>query len=479
MHGKIMIYINATGRGTVVNLAKSLFEFGKSAWHDKKTMPAVGMLVEYRADGKFITNVRPSKFQSFDEGSFLSEKDFWKTSDDASLEDLQQNRIDEHIQALYRREDFDNFDEIKSTLDVKTAISKYFQHETSLIASIKKMDLSKMPAEIDFFVMKRFLTKAFDTLLFTDSRIARESFEGVTNTMSYLEYIYQDLRLKQKALNMQDIFKENFLRTQYYYQALVFAIDNRRNKVLAIKRKVNSLASEVKMKTSRLGTLSGNAKDQMIELISKRNEQLSLLKKHFAFYTQNLAKLESLRKAFYDKNYKMFDLYFTKTLAGVLMAVRKGLNICASQLDMEIWQASLKSASVSNAFFRTNYEYAFCSAYFANMYLSRLNANLLNKIDAKLYKYTNFLLAKHEKKYMVITQNLDTYYKLKIQCFKLSPYNTVRHAPKKVNYQAFLKEATYDFIYIDEKTAWTSAADIILESRQFFKQGAQTKFKII
>lgn len=479
MHGKIMIYINATGRGTVVNLAKSLFEFGNNAWHDKKTMPAVGMLVEYRADGKFITSVRPSKFQSFEEDSFLKERDFWKTDDDTALEDLQQSRIDEHIQDLYRLSDFDDYQKVESTLDVKTIIAKYFHHEKTLIASLKDIDPSKLPAELDFFVIKRFLNKAFDTLLFTDSRISRESFADVTNTMSYLEYMYTDLRAKQKMPNLQDVYNDIFLRAQYHYQALVFAIDNRRNKRLALERKLKSVASEVKMKQGRLESLKGQALEQMQDQIEKKKAQLVILREQFNFYDKNVAHLESLRKQFYDKNFELFSELFTKVLNGVFHSVRKCLNICASKLDMEIWQAAMKSTAVKNSFVRSNYEFAFCATSFANMYLGRLNSNLLNKADTTLSKYIDFILSKKEKKFIIITQSLEVFYKIKAQCFSLSPYYTVRHAPKKVNYLSFLKESEVDFIYIDEKSAWTSAADIILESKQFFKKDSKTKFKII
>ena len=63
MHGKIAIYMDSTGRGTVTNSAKLFFEFNRQSWSDKRSMPSVGMLVEFRAEGKTITSVRPSRYQ--------------------------------------------------------------------------------------------------------------------------------------------------------------------------------------------------------------------------------------------------------------------------------------------------------------------------------------------------------------------------------------------------------------------------------
>lgn len=48
MHGKIAIYMDSTGRGTVTNSANTFFDFNRQIWNDKKSMPSVGMLVEFR-----------------------------------------------------------------------------------------------------------------------------------------------------------------------------------------------------------------------------------------------------------------------------------------------------------------------------------------------------------------------------------------------------------------------------------------------
>ena len=78
MHGKIMMYMDATGRGTVMNLSKAFFDFNRQNWHDKKSMPSQGTFVEFHADGKRITSIKPSKYQEFKEGDFITEQDFKK-----------------------------------------------------------------------------------------------------------------------------------------------------------------------------------------------------------------------------------------------------------------------------------------------------------------------------------------------------------------------------------------------------------------
>lgn len=124
MHGKIAIYMDSTGRGTVTNSANTFFDFSRQIWNDKKSMPSVGMLVEFRTlssdkksengapvpVSKTITGIKPSKFQEFKEGDFITEHDFWKTDSDDELEDLQNSRRSAYITELYRSIDFDSIE---------------------------------------------------------------------------------------------------------------------------------------------------------------------------------------------------------------------------------------------------------------------------------------------------------------------------------------------------------------------------------
>lgn len=151
MHGKIAIYMDSTGRGTVTNSANTFFDFNRQIWNDKKSMPSVGMLVEFRTlssekkaeDGKLvqtsktITGIKPSKFQEFKEGDFITEHDFWKTDNDDELEDLQNSRRSAYITELYRTTDFDTIEKIPLSFTIPQAIQKYFAHEILSVETLQ------------------------------------------------------------------------------------------------------------------------------------------------------------------------------------------------------------------------------------------------------------------------------------------------------------------------------------------------------
>ncbi|MCW1360773.1 hypothetical protein [Campylobacter sp. CCS1377] len=472
MHGKIMVYMDSTGRGTVMNLAKTFFDFNRQIWHDKRSMPSVGMFVEFHSDGKRITGIRPSKFQDFKEGSFITEQDFWRSDNDDELEDLQSSRRSAYITQLYRSTDYDNIEEVPLNFSVAQAIQNYFSGEILSVEALKaNLDNEKeIPCILDYLIIKRFLNKVFDTLIFMDNSIDQSQFAALKSIMMHLENSYNDMKDKQKVINISKIFNEIFLSLQCHYQALVSTIDTRKNRLNAVEHQVKTLRLELNLKKT-------NSADEA--KIQAKQEKIEKLNEEVEYYKKSIEKLEALRENFYKKNYTVFENAFKISREKLFSKIVSGLNLCATMMDIKIWQLSLKSSGVKNSYFnRSNMENSFCTLSFAEHYLSRLNKSSLNPIDQKLYTYIQKITQEHRKNFLVVSNDLDLLCKIKIQIFTLNPYFIVKHAPKKVNYQSLMRDNSFDVVYIDEKTVWESAADIILEGKHFDKQG-KTKFKLI
>ncbi|TXE82978.1 hypothetical protein FPD46_03765 [Campylobacter peloridis] len=479
MHGKIMVYVDGTGRGTVINLAKTFFEFNKHAWHDKRSMPTVGMFVEFRSDGKHITDLRPSKFQEFGENDFIKERDFWKTDSDDELEDLRLTRRDAYVQELYRETNYDELEKITLNVTIPQAIQRYFYNETLSINAVKDINTEEVPYIIDFFALKRFLYKALDTLLFSDNTINQADFSAMKNIIVHLEMAHKDMKDKQKHINMERIYDEVFLSHQCHYQALLASLDNRKNRKLALERQMSTLASDIKAKQARVESESGKKRQELEELIAEKKHKLVELKNELDYFSKSIEKLELIKKSFYDKNLTIFTNSFNLAREKLFEKIKQGLNICATKLDLEIWKKSLKSTSIKNSYFKNATEISFCTLSFAELYLNRLNKHALNPNDQLLLSYIKKVKKECEKNFLVVTSNFDLYVNMKIQIFSTNPYYVVKHAPKKVNYQGLMKNTDFDVVYVDEKTIWAPVADVILEGKYFLKKDSKTKFKIL
>ncbi|WP_300702963.1 hypothetical protein [uncultured Campylobacter sp.] len=473
MHGKVMVYMDATGRGTVMNLSKAFFDFNRQNWHDKKSMPSSGVFVEFHADGKRITSIRPSRYQEFKEGDFITEQDFWRTNDDDELEDIQNQRRSAYITQLFRSTDFDTIDHIPLSITIPQAIQKHFEGEISSVESLKvNMENSEQaPVMLNYFILKRFLLKAFDTLIFMDNSINQTQFASLKSITMHLENSYNDMRDKQKLLNITKIFHERFLSLQCHYQALIAAIDQRKNRLSSCEHQLRSAKMDYKMQSAKPNP------DQ--ERLKQKQSRIEELAKEIEYFKTSTARLEALRSEFYKKNYSVFENAFKLSREKLFQKIISGLNICATIMDTRIWNVSLKSSGVKNSYFtRNNVESAFCSVSFAELYLSRLDKTSLNQSDQTLLAYVQKIEKEHRKKFLVVTNDLELLTKIKIQIFTLSPYYLVKHAPKKVNYQSLMRDNTFDIVYLDEKTAWENVADIILEGKKFDVYG-KTKFKLI
>ncbi|EJR7630995.1 hypothetical protein N1A46_000718 [Campylobacter upsaliensis] len=471
MHGKIAIYMDSTGRGTVTNSAKLFFEFNRQSWSDKRSMPSVGMLVEFRAEGKTITSVRPSRYQEFKEGDFITENDFWRTESDEALEDLQSSRRSAYITELYRGTDYDTIEKIPLSFTIPQAIQKYFAGEILSVEALKQNvdDEEEIPCVLDYFILKRFLTKSLDTLIFMDHSTDQTQFGSLKSIIMHLENSYNDMKDKHKMINVTKIFNETFLSLQCHYQALISTIDTRKNRAQSLEAQMKTLTLEMNARAATMDPAKMQAKQ----------ERFDKLAKEATYYRTSLKRLEAIRDDFYKKNFSIFENAFKLSREKLFNKIVTGLNLCATIMDMKIWKLSLKSSGVKNSYFtRSNIENSFCSLAFAEHYLSRLNKSALNPFDQKLLVYIEKITKEQRKKFLVVTSDLDLLCKVKVEVFALNPYYIVKYAPKKVNYQSLMRDNNFDIVYIDEAHIWDSAADIILQGKHFDKIG-KTKFKLI
>ncbi len=471
MHGKIAIYMDSTGRGTVMNSAKVFFDFNRQSWSDKRSMPSVGMLVEFHADGKRISGIRPSRFQDFKEGDFIVENDFWRTDNDDELEDLQNSRRSAYITELYRTTDFDAIEKIPLSFTIPQAIQKYFSSEILSVEALKSnvQEEKEIPCVLDYLILKRFVNKALDTLIFMDNSTDQTQFNALKSIVMHLENSYNDMKDKGKMFNITKIFNETFLSLQCHYQALIATVDTRKNRLTSLETQIKTLQLEMNLKKANMDP----------ERLKMKEERMEKLQKEAGYYRTTLKRLEAIKNDFYKKNFSIFENAFRLSREKLFSKIVTGLNLCATIIDVKIWKMSIKSSGVKNSYFtRSNIENSFCSLSFAEHYLSRLNKTALNPFDQKLLVYIEKITKEQRKNFLVVTSDLDLLCKIKCEIFSHNPYYLVKYAPKKVNYQSLMRSNTFDIIYIDERHVWENVADIILQGKQF-DRSKKAKFKLV
>ena len=329
----------------------------------------------------------------------------------------------------------------------------------------------KPPLVLNYFIFKKFVTKALDTLLYMDNSINQGQFSNIRNITTRLEASYNDMKDKQKNLNITRIFNENFLPTQCYYQALLIAIDTRKNRIKNAQFQLRSARMEINFETQKPKPNK--------ERIDSRKEKIIKLTEEMTEVQKSIERLENLKEGFLTRNSKAFEQGFKLARERLFQRIASGLDLCATITDVKIWTLSLSSTGLRNSYFaKDNIYNSFCTFAFAELYLSRLDKYLLSENDQRLYSYVQNVIKQYRKKFLIVSSDEELITDLKIKFFELSPYNLVKFAMKEVNFQQMMRDETFDMVYVDENTAWESAADIILKGKELDRYG-RTKFKVL
>lgn len=127
---------------------------------------------------------------------------------------MQNSRRSAYITELYRTTDFDTIEKIPLSFTIPQAIQKYFAHEILSVETLQAnlQDEKEIPCILDYLILKRFLFKAYDTLIFMDNSIDQTQFSALKSIMMHLENSYKQMMADQKP-NITKIFNETFIFT--------------------------------------------------------------------------------------------------------------------------------------------------------------------------------------------------------------------------------------------------------------------------
>lgn len=465
MHGKIVTFQDATGKGVVINHFKKLFSFSRATWHDPKALPTKGLLVEYRADNDQILDIHASRYQDFSEDSLVSENDFWHTETDDELADKEEKKRFAKINDVYKSTDYATLNDVPISLPIAQSVKNYFVLENAAIAMIDELpqDVEHM---LDYLLLKRFLLRALDTLLFMDRTRTRDYFLRYTTTITRLENSYRILA-RINNFNVVPIFEEFFLRYQVHYQALCSAITSSREGRTMLERQKQAAAREIKFLQRQIDTKQ--AKPNTLERIKELNDNLGEQQKQIAKAQTQIKKLEELRDDFYQRNLETFKLVLNTSYERLLRKLKNGLNISSTLLDDEIWKLSVNSSSIKVQFFRNGGEENICTYSFAKFYLRHLDTKMLQGTDHELESYCKKIRKTSQKYFLIVSDNLDFITNVKLQILTQAKFNQCKQAEKVIALHSLLRDIAFTQIIIDKNTKWLSTNEIIATISEFPK----------
>lgn len=449
MHGKILRYSATTGSGVIMNASKKIFELRKESWHDNRNRPCVGMYVEFRTgeNGHVITDARASKYQEFLPDAVIREIDFWRSKTDEELKIKESEARMQAAQKIYAQTNYLKISSLEVNTSIQICIKEFFARELKSIEFLKEVDTSTLVPVLNYTICKRYLDKALDYLIFTDRKLNMDLFAEYQQRLSTLEYSY--LFFTNNTLNTAKVFEEAFLEFQYSFKGAIRAMGGLKDRILQLENKVRVNAQELRVLRSRIDAKKGDEKE-LQEKISKIRTVTDKAHNEIKILTNGAKNLEDLIKEFSEKNLKIFQAVFNKTIDMLKNKIREAMNVCATQLDNKIWELGMSSISIRNVFFKHDINEPYCMMTFLGQTIKKLDKSKIAAANEKVtYKYYYNHQEKYVKKYLIFTNLPKVEMTVKIQIMAASKNNNVIIAKKDSQFFAAINKEKFEAIYID------------------------------
>lgn len=465
MHGRIVRYFSSNGKGVVINASKMLFEFTKEAWHDKKVIPMEGMFVEFRCDeSNQIADCKASKFQEFGGSTFISESDFWRNQTDEQLEAIQSNKRDLAIAEIYKTTNYDAIKNIPLTLSIDSVIKRYFQQHFLAVSFLNDLYIVEQKVLLEFIYTKRFVFKALDNLLFNDKTLKKDDFIEELSVVVRLENFLSDFDHK---VNVENLFLEYFIKYQLHYQALNAALENAKDTLKIIQRRIQACNTELATIVRKLESLAKKPQE-ILQKQEKLEGELQRLAEENKIISQRISNLSVIKAAFYKGYHQGFQKSFQKVHKMLYKKIKNGLDICITILDNKIYQKSLQSKAMKNCYFKyPENQLAPVSISFMEQYLDRLNKERLSEGDKNIYLYYQKLKESAKKFFLILSTNEKDTIDMKMKILGEGKFHCVKIAYKQIMFSSMMRDFVFDTIYIDKKSLWTNLQELIAEIKSF------------
>lgn len=481
MHGKILRYSNQTKNGVVVNASKKIFELRNTSWHDQKMMPSAGMLVEFRLDdsGYVITDCKASRYQSFPEGALIREIDFWRTNTDDELKGKEADAKTAIAKRIFAETNYLKLASIQLSTPIQETIKEYFREEFNALQAINSMeglDTQQEQAKINYIMLKPYLTKAIDYLVFNDRHITIDNFADDMQILKKLEYSYRHFQTNVN-LTPDKIYQECFLDVQYHYKGVLRAIESFDEKKLAMQNKIRVGSMEIRSIQAKIDGKKGD-----IKLLEEKKARLRAFivkaESDIKVIGATTERLKTLADQFAKENLAKFVAVFNKMYEFLINKTKESMDICATHIDNKLWHIGMASLAIKNVFFKHNINSPFCSMTFLGNHVKMLDKGKLRENEYALYQYYNKYMSKHAKHFLIFSDNPDFGLELKIKIMSASKFHNVLIFHKEIEYFSAVNRQTFELIYVDSELKFHTPASIIKIGKES-KRNKQTNFALL
>lgn len=451
MRGRINYYNEKTGTGVISTQFKRIFEFKEKAWHDFHNTPMRGMYVYFRTNEQHqVVDCKESRFKELQKDYNLKEEDFWNSDDEEELQELAEQKRDEIINQGITAISPQN--PLKESVSIDSSFDRFFAEPIAIIYKYRETLLSDInDKKLDYFVLKRFLSKAKSQLTNMDTGISIDRFSEMEQELTRLEHQLAVV-IRQMKKELPESFEEIYLHHQIPYLRTLRRIQLDDERKFQIGKMQKKLGFDLQM-NERKAKIERNEKlrTPVLERIAKIKEQTFLLAKELKQIEQNRELFVKNIKNFRNKKFNEFvAVYkFEDEQKRIHDYIRSIMDHITFNYDNLIWNLSIDSGSIKNNFYRQQSEGPFCIMTFVRYYLKQLNKGNLSPADQALFRYIKSYDRQKSKKFLLLSENKELLERLRVTLFGLHKNVLVYPFPRAVESLHWIKANLADFIVID------------------------------
>lgn len=367
MKGRILFYNSQTGQGKVILQSGEKVSFSADMWDDYETMPETGRNVECELEEGEIRELKALPVES--------------ETEEPESPPIPSTPINRN----------------GPTFTVEQTLTNYFKPIDYLIGDPPEVVNTK--AQLDYFLIRRFLMTAYNDLRGLDSSLHRN--RDVKEKLEEIQQLHKAYYTVRDRVEMSKLaFEMIFLRSQPEYLQFIRHKEQCLNRISTLSQVEESLFPDIQKKEEALKKIppSEDAKRRAVE------DELKNLRRHYvdaihenAGLAEELNTMEDL-KATYTEQY--FDTFVKELLqrgGQYLKQLGRILNYRAYEFDKLIWKYAATSKMVREYFSNARIKGSYSTLTFLRYYLKTLDKEKAGSEQQELFELLAYL-EKQEKK---------------------------------------------------------------------------------
>lgn len=361
MEGRILFYNEQTGQGKLMLQSGEKLDFSAELWDDFDAVPQTGVQVTLKMERGVVQSIKAS----------VASKSKEKKQKEAPAKAT-------------------NITPGNSTFSVEETLSNYFKPIGFLIGEPPEIVNTKK--QLDYFLVKRFLTTAYNDLKSIDPSIYNNN--DMKNRIEELQQMHRAYMEVKDRIDVPKLaFELIFLRSQPEYLQFIRYKEHCLSRISILSQQEESLFPDIKQKEDQFKKMSIDDENRDAlekEIKGMRRNYVDAIHEN-ANISKELMTMTDVKTSYVDKYFDSFVDQLLLKGGEHLQTMGKILNYRSYDFDKLIWQGAKKSKSIRENFHSGGIEGDYSTLTFLKYYLNTLDKEKLTHEHKDLFVLQEYL----------------------------------------------------------------------------------------